>query len=103
MDSRRSTEKSPEKGFNTGAAQLVDARDGVRSVNRSADPGEKQMAAGAEDTGLKQHQMTTPTVVFMIFCLCAAGAYEIEEMIPAAGPGLTIVMLFMSAYVLILA
>jgi APA family basic amino acid/polyamine antiporter len=61
------------------------------------------MAAEAGETGLKQHQMTTSTVVFMIFCLCAAGAYGIEEMIPAAGPGLTIVMLFMSAYVLILA
>jgi amino acid transporter len=37
--------------------------------------------------------MTTSTVVFMIFCLCAAGAYGIEEMIPQAGPGLTLVML----------
>jgi len=51
------------------------------------------MAAGSEEAGLKQHQMKTSTVVFMIFCLCAAGAYGIEEMIPAAGPGLTIVML----------
>ncbi len=59
--------------------------------------------------GLKQHEMTTSTVVFMIFCLCAAGAYGIEEMIPQAGPGLTLamlivvvdVMLFMSAYALI--
>ena len=39
--------------------------------------------------GLKKHRMTTSTVVFMIFCLCAAGAYGIEEMIPEAGPGLT--------------
>ncbi|HEY5656153.1 MAG TPA: APC family permease, partial [Myxococcota bacterium] len=44
-------------------------------------------------TGLKQYHMTTSTIVFMIFCLCAAGAYGIEEMIPQAGPGLTIVML----------
>jgi amino acid transporter len=43
--------------------------------------------------GLKQHEMTTSTVVFMIFCLCAAGCYGIEEMIPQAGPGLTLVML----------
>jgi amino acid transporter len=43
--------------------------------------------------GLKQYEMTTSTVVFMIFCLCAAGAYGIEEMIPQAGPGLTLVML----------
>ncbi len=43
--------------------------------------------------GLKQYEMKTSTVVFMIFCLCAAGAYGIEEMIPKAGPGLTLVML----------
>ncbi len=45
--------------------------------------------------GLKQHHMKTSTVVFMIFCLCAAGAYGIEEMIPQAGPGLTLVMLML--------
>ena len=43
--------------------------------------------------GLKQYEMKTSTVVFMIFCLCAAGAFGIEEMIPTAGPGLTLVML----------
>ena len=49
--------------------------------------------------GLKQYEMTTSTVVFMIFCLCAAGAYGIEEMIPAAGPGLTLVMLIVLPFV----
>ena len=29
--------------------------------------------------GLKKHSVSTSTVVFMIFCLCAAGAYGIEE------------------------
>jgi amino acid transporter len=43
--------------------------------------------------GLKQYEMKTSTVVFMIFCLTAAGAFGIEEMIPKAGPGLTLVML----------
>jgi amino acid transporter len=43
--------------------------------------------------GLKKHRVSTSTVVFMIFCLCAAGAYGIEDMIPQAGPGLTLVML----------
>ncbi len=43
--------------------------------------------------------MTTPTVVFMIFCLCAAGAYGIEDMIPNAGPGLTLVMLIVLPFV----
>jgi len=49
--------------------------------------------------GLKQYEMTTTTVVFMIFCLCAAGAYGIEEMIPQAGPGLTLVMLIVLPFV----
>ncbi len=43
--------------------------------------------------GLRQYEMKTSTVVFMIFSLCAAGCYGIEEMIPQAGPGLTLVML----------
>ena len=49
--------------------------------------------------GLKKHRMTTSTVVFMIFCLCAAGAYGIEDMIPQAGPGLTLVMLIVLPFV----
>jgi amino acid transporter len=49
--------------------------------------------------GLKQYDMKTSTVVFMIFCLCAAGAYGIEEMIPQAGPGLTLVMLIVLPFV----
>jgi len=49
--------------------------------------------------GLKKHRMTTSTVVFMIFCLCAAGAYGIEDMIPNAGPGLTLVMLIVLPFV----
>jgi len=55
------------------------------------------MEVGAH--GLKQHRMRVSTVVFMIFCLCAAGAYGIEEMIPAAGPGLTLLMLMVLPFV----
>ena len=43
--------------------------------------------------GLKKHDIRVSTVVFMIFCLVAAGCYGIEEMIPECGPGLTIIML----------
>ena len=43
---------------------------------------------------LQKRHLSTSTVVFMIFCLCAAGAYGIEDMIPSAGPGLTLTMLF---------
>lgn len=49
--------------------------------------------------GLKQYDMKVSTVVFMIFCLVAAGAYGIEEMIPEAGPGLTIIMLVILPFV----
>ncbi len=44
---------------------------------------------------LKKHDLKVSTVVFMIFCLCAAGAYGIEEMLPESGPGLTIIMLIL--------
>ncbi len=50
-------------------------------------------ASDSAHAKLRQHDMKTSTVVFMVFCLCAAGAYGIEEMIPQAGPGLTLVML----------
>ncbi|MDD2215544.1 MAG: APC family permease [Eubacteriales bacterium] len=49
--------------------------------------------------GLKKHDLKVSTVVFMIFCLCAAGAYGIEEMIPETGPGLTLVMLIVLPFV----
>ncbi len=49
--------------------------------------------------GLKKHRLSISTVVFMIFCLCAAGAYGIEDMIPQAGPGLTLAMLIVLPFV----
>jgi len=52
-----------------------------------------------DSVGLKKHEMKTSTVVFMIFCLCAAGAYGIEEMIPESGPGLTLVMLIVLPFI----
>lgn len=52
-----------------------------------------------EELGLKKHDLKVSTVVFMIFCLCAAGAYGIEEMIPESGPGLTLVMLIVLPFV----
>jgi amino acid transporter len=42
---------------------------------------------------VKKHNVGVLTIVFMIYCICAAGAYGIEEMIPATGPGLTILLL----------
>lgn len=49
--------------------------------------------------GLKKHNLGVWTVVFMIFCLCAAGCYGIEEMIPACGPGLTMIILIALPFV----
>lgn len=52
-----------------------------------------------EEHGLKKHKMKTSTVVFMIFCLVAAGCFGIEEAIPGSGPGLTIIMLCIMPFV----
>lgn len=61
---------------------------------------EKQTAAmDVDEHGLKKHDIKISTVVFMIFCLCAAGAYGIEEMIPESGPGLTLVMLIVLPFI----
>lgn len=48
---------------------------------------------------LKKTEMKVTTVMFMIFCLVAAGCFGIEEMIPECGPGLTIVMLCVLPFV----
>ena len=45
--------------------------------------------------GLKQHKIKISGIVFMIYCLVAAGAFGIEEMIPISGPGLTLLMLIL--------
>jgi amino acid permease len=55
--------------------------------------------AGHAEEGLKKVHMKVSTVVFMIFCLVAAGCFGIEEMIPECGPGLTVVMLCVLPFV----
>ncbi len=52
-----------------------------------------------DEHGLKKHDIKVSTVVFMIFCLVAAGCYGIEEMLPECGPGLTIIMLCVLPFV----
>ncbi len=73
-----------------GAARIVSQMMDANAAGAMIDP---------PQAGLKKHRMTTSTVVFMIFCLCAAGAYGIEDMIPQAGPGLTLVMLIVLPFV----
>jgi amino acid transporter len=51
------------------------------------------------ELGLKKHKMSVTTVIFMVFSLVAAGCYGIEEMIPEAGPGLTLIMLIILPFV----
>lgn len=49
--------------------------------------------------GLKKHRMKPIQIAFLLFCLVAAGAFGIEDMIPGSGPGLTIIMLVVFAIV----
>lgn len=60
---------------------------------------QKTAKVDVDEHGIKKHDLKVSTVVFMIFCLCAAGAYGIEEMIPESGPGLTLVMLIVLPFV----
>ena len=46
-----------------------------------------------QTTGLKRHKVGLLAIVGTIYSLTAAGAYGIEDMVPAAGPGLCMVML----------
>jgi len=59
----------------------------------------RTIAMDTDEHGLKKHDVKVSTVVFMIFCLCAAGAYGIEEMMPNAGPGLTLIMLMVLPFI----
>lgn len=49
--------------------------------------------------GLKKHKIHPIQVAFLLFCLVAAGAFGIEDMIPTSGPGLTIIMLILFAII----
>ena len=60
---------------------------------------QNNVIAEVGEHGLKKHDIKVSTVVFMIFCLVAAGCYGIEEMIPECGPGLTIIMLCVLPFV----
>lgn len=49
--------------------------------------------------GMKKVEMKPIHVAFMLYCLVAAGAFGIEDMIPLSGPGLTIIMLIVFALI----
>lgn len=44
---------------------------------------------------LQKHDMKVRDIVMVVFCLVAAGAFGIEEAIPASGPGLTLLLLIL--------
>lgn len=48
-------------------------------------------------SGLKKKHFSVFAMVFFIYCACAGGAFGIESMIPAAGPGLTLLLLIIIA------
>ncbi len=49
--------------------------------------------------GLKKHTMKPVQIAFMLFCLVAAGAFGIEEIISMSGPGMTLAMLVIFAII----
>ena len=51
------------------------------------------MNNGYEEHGIKRRNVSVFYIIAMVYCLCAAGAYGIEDMIPATGPGLAVVLL----------
>ncbi len=51
------------------------------------------MSNNYEAHGIKRQKVGVFYIIAMVYCLCAAGAYGIEDMIPVTGPGLAIVML----------
>lgn len=48
---------------------------------------------------LRKSNISSLGIAFMLFCLVSAGAFGIEEIIPAAGPGLTLIMLIVLPFV----
>jgi len=53
----------------------------------------------APKQGLVEHKISLTTVVFIMYCLVAGGAFGIEEMISASGPGLTLLMLVVLPFI----
>jgi amino acid transporter len=76
---------------------MIGGRRGPQTDRKGGRPvesvGKSSLKVDVGEHGLKQHDLRVWTVMFMVFSLVAAGAYGIEEMIPASGAGLTLVML----------
>ena len=46
-----------------------------------------------EAPGMKKKHFTLGAMIFFLYCACAGGAFGIESMISASGPGLTLILL----------
>lgn len=86
-------ESSGPVGYNTFNVTNITERKGIvfMGVNEKID------RYGAKD--VIEKKVSVLSVVGMIYSMCCAGAYGIEEMIPEGGPGLTIVMLLVLPFV----
>lgn len=75
-------------------------RNYVKQYQQSQSSKEVAMNEQAENlVQVKSHDVKVRTIVFMIYCLCAAGCYGIESMISATGPGLTLILLITVPFV----
>lgn len=46
-----------------------------------------------DSKSMNKNKFSLLGIVFLIYCMCAAGAFGVEDMIPSVGPGLTIALL----------
>ena len=56
----------------------------------------KKFETGGE---IKKYHVGLLAAITMVFSLVAAGAYGVEEMVPACGPGMTIILLLVIPFI----
>ena len=73
------------------------------AANNSLPAGEQDLFPPTPPAGsignLRKTNISAIGIAFMLFCLVSAGAFGIEEIIPAAGPGLTLIILMVLPFV----
>ncbi len=73
------------------------------SAKDALPPGSKDLFPPTPPDGsignLRKSKISALGIAFMLFCLVSAGAFGIEEIIPAAGPGLTLIMLIVLPFI----
>lgn len=73
------------------------------SAKDALPPGSEDFFPPASPDGtvgnLRKSKISALGIAFMLFCLVSAGAFGIEEIIPSAGPGLTLIILIVLPFV----